>query len=191
MVDALVTAALAQVARKAPRQRLWTVADSQAVFAVARASLDAEIARHAEDRRQWGTTALLAVLTPEATVLARIGDGGFALRQGTAWTAPLWPEMSEYVNVTEFVTHPDVRVQTARCPAVEALVMFSDGLQPLALDYAARAPFVPFCGAVLRELERSADLAVLANQLTLWLQSETIRQRADDDVSLVMALRGA
>lgn len=189
LVDAAQTRLAAREVANGRRRRLWTTTDTRQSFAHARSVLDSAIASSQVARREWGTTALLAVLSAESSVLGRIGDGAFILRIQGSWTAPLWPDMGNYVNVTEFVTHPDVRPQVVRVDAAESALIFSDGLQPLALDYAKQQPFAPFCAAVLGELERAADTTVLAGQLAAWLQSAAIRDRVDDDVSLVMACR--
>jgi hypothetical protein len=122
-------------------------------------------------------------------VLAQMGDGAICLRHAGHWSCPIWPNLDEYVNVTTFVTHAHAPLQTHVGPPAEALLLLSDGLQSLVLDYQAGRPHTPFCQGVIAELGKSTDSRKLQRDLTTWLSSDAIRTRSDDDISLAMALR--
>ncbi len=172
-----------------PASPLWTVADMAVLFARARQAVTQAAAAQGHGLREWGSTGLLAVVTDEATVLAQLGDGAICLRHNGIWSCPIFPDLSAYVNVTTFVTHADAPLQTHVGPPADALLLLSDGLQPLALDYQAVAPHAPFCHGVIAELGKSTDRSKLHRDLLGWLASDAIRARSDDDISLAMALR--
>ena len=75
--------------------------------------------------------------------------------------------------------------------SVDEVAMFTDGLQRLALNYAARtahAPFFrPMFAAVRGAPEGVAD--DLSGALANFLRSRPVSQRTDDDKTLILATR--
>lgn len=175
--------------RRGPQKTLWQEADTRAAMTYTRRQLHAEIQAQGHDRREWGSTALLAVLTADSTTLGQVGDGAMCVRQAGQWLLPLPVNLDAYVNVTPMLVDADAPVQVAQLAAVEAIVGFSDGLQPLAIDYATGQPFAPFCDGVIRALDQALGRTLLEQHLRQWLASPTVRARTDDDVSLLLASR--
>ncbi|MSP90425.1 MAG: protein phosphatase 2C domain-containing protein [Myxococcales bacterium] len=138
--------------------------------------------------REHATTLLLVAADDDATACAQVGDGAIVVRDEGAWRAVFWPDQGEYLNTTRFVTEADPGLRTALLGPVPALALLTDGLQTLALDYAARAPHPPFFAGLFAELERF-DGPVLAPALADFLASPGVRARTDDDLTLVLALR--
>jgi hypothetical protein len=192
IVQTLLTCAVSRLRRRLRPGKtapVWSANDMTTAFARARTAVTLAAHAHAHELRDWGSTGLLAVLTDQATWLGQIGDGAMCLRQSGTWTCPLPPDLESYVNVTSFVTHAQAPLRTHQAPAVEAVLVFSDGLQPLALDYKLAQPHAPFCQGVIAELGKSTEPRKLERDLTAWLSSDAIRARSDDDISLAMALR--
>ena len=185
----LATGRLRHRMQRGDRPVLWDLDDMAALFQRARERVTDAARMHHHALREWGSTGLLAVVTDEATVLAQMGDGAICLRNAGQWTCPIWPDLDGYVNVTTFVTHGHAPLRTHVGGPTEAILLFSDGLQALALDYPAGRPHVPFCHGVVAELAKSADPRKLQRDLTAWLASDAIRARSDDDISLAMAIR--
>ncbi len=171
------------------RPELWNIEDMALTFQAARESVVLAAQRHGDPLREWGSTGLLAVVTAEATILAQMGDGAICLRHAGRWSCPIWPNLDEYVNITTFVTHAHAPLQTHLGPPAEALLLLSDGLQSLVLDYQAGQPHAPFCQGVIAELGKSTDSRKLQRDLATWLSSDAIRTRSDDDISLAMAMQ--
>ena len=142
----------------------------------------------AHDPREYATTLLLAAADADATACAQVGDGALVVREGAAWRAVFWPDQGEYLNTTRFVTESDPGLRTAVLEPVDALAALTDGLQGLALDYAARAPHPPFFDGFFAELAHT-DGAMLAEPLHAFLAGAGVRGRTDDDLALVLALR--
>ena len=183
-----VTRLTRRMAGKA-RKVHWRVADTALALERARRAVTRAAAAAGDALGDWGTTALVAVLTEEAAVLGQIGDGAICLCHKGAWSCPLWPDLDGYVNVTAFLTHPKAPMQACVAAPADAVILVSDGLQALALDYKNRVPHQPFCEGVVRELQRSADSRKLQRDLQRWLGSAAVRARTDDDTSLAMAVR--
>ena len=186
---AFATSRLRRRLRAGASTEPWSLEDMAGAFARARDAVTLAAQERGGELRDWGSTGLLAVLTPDATWLAQMGDGAICLRQQGVWICPLPPDLDGYVNVTTFVTHAQAPLRTHQGPAVEAALLFSDGLQPLALDYKLAQPHAPFCQGVIAELGKSTEPRKLERDLTAWLSSDAIRARSDDDISLAMALR--
>lgn len=141
----------------------------------------------------YNATGLLAIAAPQQTLCAQIGDGAIVVRanESAEWTVALWPEETQYANETFFVTDLAVaeHVQIARFDAVSDVVVFSDGLQRLALEQATRAAFPRFFSAMVNTVRAGSDRDSLRENLLAYLNSEAINARTDDDKSLAIACR--
>jgi hypothetical protein len=70
--------------------------------------------------------------------------------------------------------------------------VFSDGLERLALDLAAKQPFAPFFDSIISPVAGSALIGKdidLSSKLDSFLGSDGINRRSDDDKTLVLAVR--
>lgn len=158
------------------------------------------IAAAAETRgavpRAYASTLILVIASPSETLVLHIGDGAAAMRfaEGDDWQVPLWPSHGEYASTTFFLTdepQPQVRIERLPEPA-SAIVVISDGLERLALDFAGQVPHRPFFDGIvgpLLQAEGSCGHAGLSKALRSYLDSDTINQRTDDDKTLVVAVR--
>lgn len=139
-----------------------------------------------QPQREVATTLMLAVITPWASAFAQIGDGAMVAMLGEQYGHVFWPDQGEYVNTTTFVSDRKWNLHCAWHPPVQRIALFSDGLQMLALDYAKHSAHQPFFAGLFRELVER-DAAALAAPFRAFLTSDAVRQRTDDDVSLVLA----
>lgn len=145
--------------------------------------------------RDLAATLLVLALNESAAIAAQVGDGAIVLQDGEgglkAFTAP---PQGEYVNETTFLISPDflkaVQFKHLRRRFTHA-ALFSDGLQRLALkmpEAEAHAPFfAPLFGFVTQASEATPEQR--NEQLAAFLQSPRITERADDDLTLVLAAR--
>ncbi len=139
----------------------------------------------------FATTLLLAVATADWIAVGHIGDGAAVGRwaDGRLETLSL-PERGEYSNETTPVTADDAldRLRIAVWPApVQALVLFSDGLQAVALDFGSGAPFAPFFVPFLQALADPFDPAATGERLAAFLESPRVCARTDDDKTILVA----
>lgn len=146
--------------------------------------------------RDFAATMVLAVSNGGETIIGHVGDGCAVLRNGVdgTWLAPSWPDHGEYASTTSFVTDdPAVKLRYVRhVGPVTAVVAFSDGLERLGLDFAAKLPSEKFFNGVTRPLFDGAALgraAEMTTHLKAFLSSEAVNSRTDDDKTLVIAVR--
>jgi serine/threonine protein phosphatase PrpC len=156
-----------------------------------------QLEREAEARecalRELATTLLICVATERLTVAAQVGDGAMALeneaRELLLLTAP---QAGEYVNETAFLVSANYleAMQFICLPErAQRLALFSDGLQRLALQMPLGKPHAPFFTPLFNF---AAQAGAEANeQLAAFLRSPRIAERADDDLTLLLAARAS
>jgi serine/threonine protein phosphatase PrpC len=158
-------------------------------------------ARRADARpRDLACTLLFALLGPEGSVFAQLGDGAIVVAAADApehdYRCVFWPQRGEYANETRFVTEPDAAAAMEfeyRPGAVRELALLTDGLQNLVLDLQTRAAHARFFApmfAALAPAEPGRE-AELSRALAQYLASPRVRTRTDDDTSLVLVRRVA
>lgn len=143
--------------------------------------------------RDFAATLVMAVASDAGTLLALVGDGAAAVRNETKWSVPSWPEHGEYASTTYFVTdEPAARLRLVKLDRrPDALVLMSDGLERLALDFGSQVPHLPFFDAIVGPVERSEAIgqdARLSRSLAAYIDSAAVNARTDDDKSLVIAV---
>lgn len=146
--------------------------------------------------RDFAATLVSAISNGDSTLIIHVGDGCAVLReaQSAEWTAPTWPDHGEYASTTSFVTDDGpLRLRVSRCAAaIDALALFSDGIERLALDFLGKKPFTPFFAGIVQPVLVSACTGrdrALSEQLERYLSSPAVNQRTDDDKSLIIAVR--
>lgn len=101
------------------------------------------------------------------------------------------PAQGEYLNETVFLVSRDwasrLQLSVWRGRAT-GLAVFSDGLQMLALQMPAGIPHAPFFDPLFRFLAATADQREATAELERFLGSAGVRQRTDDDLTLVLAV---
>jgi alpha-D-ribose 1-methylphosphonate 5-triphosphate synthase subunit PhnG len=168
-------------------------ADLAAILGAVRDAVGEEARERERPAGEFASTLLVLVAAPWGTLAAHIGDGAIIVDDGTLRVLT-WPEQGEYANVTVFLTTASA-VENARiveAGPISRFALLSDGLQNLALDYAAHTVFAPFFEPMLRPLGNpEADRVKLEAALDTFLGSPTINRRTDDDKSLVLGVRTA
>jgi hypothetical protein len=111
------------------------------------------------------------------------------------WTLASGPEHGAYVNETLFLTDPSgIAPRVTRIEgAARRLALFSDGIERMVLDGAhgrAHAPFFRAAFAALAAARPGVDRGLSA-RLRAWIASPTFATRTDDDITLILAERGA
>ena len=168
----------------------WQLLLTEALKA-ARDSIEVEVVAHEVTERDLATTLILAVATPELVAAAQIGDGALVAGDVEGNVIGLTvPQTGEYINQTIFLTSPDA-LNTAQLRiwrgTVAHVAILSDGLQMLALRMPGWIPHAPFFSPLFRFVAKAADEAETKKQLEAFLRSPRIRERADDDLTLLLA----
>ncbi len=160
-----------------------------------RARLAQCAAREGHPLREYACTLSGIVVGPQQAICFQIGDGAIVVRDGQdQCQVVFWPEHGEYVNTTYFLTDETFDQTLAvqpLCAIPEAVALFTDGLQRLALHLASRSVHVPFFAPMWDRLaqEGPGQAVTLEPGLRRFLSSHAVDQRTDDDRTLVLATR--
>lgn len=161
----------------------------------ARAAVVAEAQRCGVEPRELASTLLVTILGPDAGSALQIGDGVIVVGDhGEEWCWVFWPQRGEYVNTTRFLTDDDAAewIQIEPLPGtITEVALMTDGLEPLALQYATKTIHEPFFRTIFQPLidDNAINSAQLSRALESFLGSDRVAARTDDDVSLIMATR--
>lgn len=145
--------------------------------------------------RDFATTLVLVLASADKVLSAHIGDGAVAMREigDGSWASLSWPEHGEYASTTYFLTDdskPRLRISSSSVPA-DALIVMSDGLERLALDFALKSPHAPFLDVMVAPLRGQAPgrAEPINRALVAYLNSSGVNARTDDDKTLIVAVR--
>lgn len=140
--------------------------------------------------RDLATTFCAAILAPEGSFFFQIGDGAITVGNNGVYGVVFWPQSGEYANVTNFVTsdkfkyHLEFQATTSK---ISEVALFTDGIERLALNFEAQTPHVPFFQPLFSAVRTSANGDQLATDLGNFLQSDSVKNRSDDDKTLILA----
>ena len=140
--------------------------------------------------REFATTLLFAIVTPQEVAVAQIGDGAVVIQYADGVLEALTtPDHGEYINETSFITdHNYLKLAQYKVLQVEiqGIALLTDGLQMLALDFATNKPYKPFFSPLFKF---AATEDATEAELTTFLESGRVCVRTDDDKTLVLAVR--
>jgi hypothetical protein len=150
-----------------------------------------EAIAHEVTERDLATTLILVIAASEFIAAAQVGDGAVVAADVEGHISGITaPQTGEYINQTTFLVSPDAldtaQVTISRLPVARVAVL-SDGLQMLALKMPQGVPHDPFFSPLFRFAAEVNDEAVAAEQLDLFLRSKRVRERTDDDLTLLLA----
>ena len=167
--------------------RRWIKYFQQEIGQIARANK--------KELRDYASTLVGAVIGAEGAAFYQIGDGGIVFSaSGTpaSYRFAIAPVESEYVNVTDFVTD-ETAAERLRFELVEEciedLILFSDGIYAVAVDYQNNQPHEPFLMPMIAPLRKGAALEDLNEKLEKFLASPKINEKTDDDKTIILASR--
>lgn len=161
-----------------------------AAFGAAYTALEHQAQATNRPLRDYATTLIVAALTPAGISVGQVGDGGVVVQFADGQLRTLSsPQRGEFANETLPLTAPDAL--TAVCytnwaAPVQALAVFTDGLQQLCLEATTYSPYAPFFQPLFCQLQTPLDNAEAEQALLDFLQSERISKRTDDDRTLVL-----
>lgn len=142
----------------------------------------------------FNTTLIIVTATPAGVAAYQIGDGSVVLQTSDGEFIEMTSPMhGEYVNTTTFLTSVDAKDHAqieVRCGPVAALAMFTDGLEAVALERIHARAFPPFFDRLFTVCRNEQDLEKLETGLRDFLGSDRIRERCDDDLTLLVAVIG-
>ncbi len=140
--------------------------------------------------RDLATTLCVAILSPDSSIFFQIGDGGITVGSNGVYGVVFWPQSGEYVNVTNFMTSDDYQDNIefqATTSRFTDLAIFTDGIERIALDFERQTPHVPFFKPLFSAVRNSQNGDSLGRDLAQFLQSDSVKNRSDDDKTLILA----
>ncbi len=160
-------------------------------FAVARGAVEREAAELGASPGDLATTLILVVGTRQLVAVAQVGDGAAIVCDDAGEVGALTvPQNGEYLNETEFLVAPQAleSIQWAvRRGEPAHVAVLSDGLEMLALKMPDGVPHQPFFDPLFRFMADVGGEQEANRQLQEFLGSTRIRERTDDDVTLLLA----
>ncbi|MGE0133306.1 MAG: PP2C family serine/threonine-protein phosphatase [Blastocatellales bacterium] len=147
--------------------------------------------------QDYACTLLAAVVWHDRAIYFQLGDGAIVesrREELDRYSVVCWPQQGEYANMTNFLTDADAAEKVfyeVRTGAVDEVAIFTDGIQRLALDYRAQTAHGPFFDPLFAWLRpRGGGYSrELSDSLAVYLNSEKINSRTDDDKTLILATR--
>ena len=158
----------------------------------ARAAIGRRAAELNEPIRQLATTLLVAVIGESTSVFAQIGDGAIVIPMDDGFRCVFWPQSGEYANTTNFVTDDDFADKLAfdaQNTRIDECVVFTDGLERLALRFDDRTVHRRFVEPMLRNMRSVESTDHFFEPLRTFLASPRVNERTDDDKTLILATR--
>jgi hypothetical protein len=160
-------------------------------LAAAKSAVEAEANVRSMPASDLASTLILVAAGPAFVAAIQIGDGAVVAADAEGkYFSITRPAASEYLNETVFLT------STGALPSAQSavwqgalanLAILSDGLQMAALRMPGGEPHPGFFTPLFQFLAQQSDGTAAQEALTSFLGSPRLRQRTDDDVTLVMA----
>jgi hypothetical protein len=164
----------------------WWQALIAGVLKTARTAVEAEAASLQACPRDLASTLIALVATPSIVVAGQVGDGAAVVCDIDGNLLALTtPQSGEFINETTFLVSRDAldgAQVTIWRGSPRHVAVFSDGLQMLGLRMPCGSPHAPFFAPLFKFLEDMTD-----EELAAFLCSPRLRQRADDDLTLLLA----
>lgn len=188
------TSALKFLSRKA--QKLLALTDDKIrielldIIQDVKSSIESEAGKYNANPRELATTLILVVAGYQFIAVAHIGDGAVVVKDGGELFALSKPETREFVNETTFVISPKVLYEVNICilrSNFKYISIISDGLQMLALKMPEGIPYVPFFSPLFEFISKVDDEKKAGEELIAFLRSERVKNRTDDDMTLLLA----
>ena len=160
-------------------------------LSTARAALEHEAETRSLPLRDLACTLTVVAAGHDFVAAMQVGDGAVVAAEpdGVLFSI-LRPVHGECLNETVFLTSPD-SVETSQ-PVVwhgrpAHLAVLSDGLQMMALRMPSADPHPGFFAPLFQFLSREGNGALAQEALSSFLTSPRMRERTDDDVTLLLA----
>ncbi|MHB9023206.1 MAG: PP2C family serine/threonine-protein phosphatase [Armatimonadota bacterium] len=164
-----------------------------ATMQTAHESVVASAEKRTVSSRELATTLILTIATPEIVAVLQVGDGAVVLNDAEKHLFALTvPQSGEFINETIFFTSPhylDAAQFNIYAGSFSGIGVMSDGLQMLALRMPGAQPHPAFFNPLFRMMHDADDEEEATRHLRSFLESDRIRDRSDDDLTLVLATR--
>jgi hypothetical protein len=161
-------------------------------FLQARRELEFEAAASGLDLRDLSTTLTVVIAMPDCLGVAQTGDGLVVALEPDGSLIPLTrPQRGEYANETHFVTGPggEAPRYIHVGEVAPGFAVLTDGLLPVTSDLKTGRPHAPFFQPFFSTLQQGPVTRDMQRHLEQFLESPRLRERVDDDLTLVVAVQ--
>ncbi len=145
--------------------------------------------------REYATTLIAAIVGKKSAIFYQVGDGAAVFSsdgQTGSYVFGIEPEDTEYVNMTEFLTD-ETAAESLRFVCIEKpledVILFSDGIYAVAVDYQKNKPHEPFLMPMIAPLRNGNSAEGLNEKLENFLASPKLNEKTDDDKTIILASR--
>jgi len=157
----------------------------------AKKAIEVEAQSRSVPENHLATTLTIVAAGPDFLAGAQVGDGAIVVADSDGKIRTVAPAAhGEYLNETVFLTCAEA-LSTAQPEVWRAklahLAILSDGLRMVALEMPQGDPHPGFFTPLFRFLEKQPDAGLANEALLSFLRSPRLRERTDDDVTLVLA----
>jgi hypothetical protein len=157
----------------------------------AKTAMESEAAARSVASSDLASTLIVVIAGADFVAAGQIGDGAvIAAKADGSLVCVMRPPQGEYLNETTFLTSPEV-LASARAIVWQGrmshLAVISDGLQMAALRMPEAKPHAGFFQPLFRFLDEQGDGAAAQAALASFLASSRLRERTEDDVTLMLA----
>lgn len=160
-------------------------------LADAKMALGSEAKARSLPSSDLATTLIVVVATPDLVAAVQIGDGAvISVDEGGGMLCVTRPPAGEYLNETVFLTSSealDFASPVVWRGRLRHLAVISDGLQMAALRMPAAEPHPGFFKPLFGFLEEQSEPGAAQEAVVSFLASSRLRERTDDDVTLILA----
>lgn len=154
-----------------------------------------ELAENEEARpSDFSSTLLLFAAGRSCAAAAQVGDGAVVYESSEGeYSLMTVPQNGEYHNQTTFITSKNalssVKVECVS-DAPGRFALFTDGIEQVALDMREMEPHAPFFEPLFQfSTQEDASQEKSKEQLESFLKSPRLRNRTEDDLTLLLASR--
>lgn len=157
-----------------------------------RNELKAEAALLGVPVRELACTFLAAVIAETYALFIQIGDGAMVISSDEGFQTVFWPQSGEYANTTNFLTDDRYAKALEIClkrETIHEFAAFTDGLERLILRFADQTVHGQFLSPLMRAIRSSIDIEPYFEHLRMFLRSDGINHRTNDDKTLILASR--
>ncbi len=148
-----------------------------------------------KELREFATTLVGAVISKTSGVFYQVGDGGAVFSTSgkpNTYQFAVEPEDTEYVNMTNFLTD-ETAINCLKFKKIdepiEDIILFSDGIYSVAVDFKTNRPHEPFLMPMIAPLRKSFEVNGLNEKLANFLASPKLNEKTDDDKTIILASR--
>lgn len=145
--------------------------------------------------REFASTLVGAVIGKNCGIFYQVGDGGAVFSttgEAESYRFGVESADAEYVNMTDFLTD-ETAAESLRFARIEEpiedLILFSDGIYSVAVDYQNNSPHEPFLVPMIAPLRNNPEANGLNAKLENFLASPKLNEKTDDDKTIVLASR--